>query len=170
MIELIPLAEIPPEWTEELLDRSFGSDRMKRTAYKIREGTEELGALSFAAIDAERHLAGTIQCWPVMLTEPDGKTHPVIMVGPVAVLPEKQQEGIGKLLMRKTLEALSANETMPLVMIGDPEYYERFFGFSAERTGGWDLPGPFEKRRLLLRAPKDAELPEKGVLGPWTRG
>lgn len=170
MIELIPLAEIPADWTEELLDRAFGPDRKKRTAYKLREGMEELGALSFAAIDEERHLAGTIQCWPIMLTEPGGKTHPMIMVGPVAVLPEKQQDGIGKKLMRKALTALAANEAMPLVMIGDPEYYERFFAFSADRTGGWDLPGPFEKHRLLARTAKDVELPEKGILGPWKRG
>ena len=36
-----------------------------------------------------------------------------------------------------------------LMLIGDPEYYGRFFGFTAERTGGWRLPGPFEPRRLL---------------------
>ncbi len=169
MIEIIPLAEIPADWTEELLDRAFGADRKNRTAYKVREGVEELGALSFGAIDAERHLAGTIQCWPVMLTEPDGTAHPMIMVGPVAVLPEKQQDGIGKKLMRKTLTALAANESLPLVMIGDPAYYERFFAFSAGRTAGWDLPGPFEKHRLLARAQGDAPLPEKGVLGPWKR-
>jgi predicted N-acetyltransferase YhbS len=34
-------------------------------------------------------------------------------------------------------------------MIGDPEYYGRFFGFSAEATGQWRLPGPVEMRRLL---------------------
>ncbi len=170
MIELIPLAEIPADWTEELLDRAFGADRRKRTAYKVREGLEELGALSFAAVDGERHLAGTIQCWPVMLTEPDGKTHPMIMVGPVAVLPEKQGENIGKKLMRKTLDTLAANESLPLVMVGDPEYYDRFFSFSADRTGGWDLPGPFEKHRLLVRAREGQELPAKGMLGPWKRG
>ncbi len=170
MIEIIPLAEIPVDWTEELLDRAFGSDRHKRTAYKIREGVDELGALSFAAIDSERHLAGTIQCWPVMLTEPDGKTHPMIMVGPVAVLPEKQGENIGKLLMRKMLDTLAANESLPLVMVGDPEYYDRFFAFSADHTAGWDLPGPFEKHRLLARARENQILPKKGMLGPWQRG
>ncbi len=39
----------------------------------------------------------------------------------------------------------------PQVLIGDPEYYGRFFGFAADQTGRWDLPGPFERRRLLAR-------------------
>ena len=39
------------------------------------------------------------------------------------------------------------------MLIGDPEYYGRFFGFSAEATAGWRLPGPVEARRLLARGP-----------------
>ena len=169
MTEIIPLAEIPDAWIEELLDRAFGTDRQKRTAYKVRAGMEALGALSFAAVDNDRHLAGTIQCWPVMLTEKDGTTHPMIMVGPVAVLPEKQSEGMGRELMKATLDALAANESLPLVMIGDADYYDRFFGFSALHTAGWDLPGPFEKHRLLARVADGVVLPRTGTVGPWKR-
>jgi predicted N-acetyltransferase YhbS len=53
-------------------------------------------------------------------------------------------------------------------MIGDPDYYGRFWGFSAAYTGEWDLPGPFERHRLLARAANPAVLPTKGMLGPWT--
>jgi predicted N-acetyltransferase YhbS len=35
-------------------------------------------------------------------------------------------------------------------MVGDAEYYGRF-GFSADSTGGWILPGPWEAHRLLAR-------------------
>jgi len=52
----------------------------------------------------------------------------------------------------------------PLVMIGDPEYYGRFFGFSAEATGAWSVPGPVERHRLLARF--DGPLPTHGALGP----
>ena len=40
-----------------------------------------------------------------------------------------------------------------MCLIGDPEYYGRFFGFDSARTGGWRLPGPVERRRLLARGP-----------------
>jgi predicted N-acetyltransferase YhbS len=51
-----------------------------------------------------------------------------------------------------------------MVMIGDPEYYGRFFGFSADATGNWDVPGPVERHRLLAR--NAMELPSSGRLGP----
>ena len=69
---LIPLDNVDPALVEELLDRAFEPGRHKRTAYKVREGTDWLPGLSFAAIDAQEHLVGTIQCWPVALTDASG--------------------------------------------------------------------------------------------------
>ena len=166
-LTLIPLDNVDPALVEQLLDRAFEPGRHQRTAYKVREGMDWLPALSFAAIDGEEHLVGTIQCWPVALTDGDGRAHPMIMVGPVAVLPEQQGAGIGKALMSASLSALDPRAPFPLVMIGDPEYYGRFWGFTNAFTGGWDLPGPFEQRRLLVRAIEPAVLPKDGMLGPW---
>ena len=53
-------------------------------------------------------------------------------------------------------------------MIGDAEYYSRF-GFVADETGGWVLPGPWDPQRLLLRNPQAVLLPLTGTLGPRTR-
>jgi predicted N-acetyltransferase YhbS len=164
---LIPLDNVDPLAVEALLDRAFEPERRQRTAYKVREGTDWLPALSFAAIDDADHLVGTIQCWPVALTDPAGKAHPMIMVGPVAVLPEHQGGGYGKALMTASLAALNPQAPLPQVMIGDPEDYGRFWGFGNEHTGGWDLPGPFEQRRLLARCDNPAVLPREGMLGPW---
>ena len=167
MSTIVPLDSIDPALIEALLDRAFEPERHKRTAYKVREGTEWLPALSFAALDEGEHLAGTIQCWPVALTDQAGKRHPMVMVGPVAVLPELQGGGYGKALMTASLAALSPEAPLPQVMIGDPEYYGRFWGFTAEPTAGWKLPGPWEPRRLLVRCDNPAVLPGEGMLGPW---
>ncbi|MFP5395788.1 MAG: GNAT family N-acetyltransferase [Alphaproteobacteria bacterium] len=164
---LIPLDNVDPVLVEQLLDRAFEPGRHQRTAYKVRDGSDWLPALSFAAIDGEEHLVGTIQCWPVALTDAEGRAHPMIMVGPVAVLPEHQGQGYGQALMTASLSALSPNAPLPQVMIGDPEYYGRFWGFTNAYTAGWDLPGPFEPRRLLVRAANPAVLPKEGMLGPW---
>lgn len=164
---LIPLDNVDLALVEALLDRAFEPERHKRTAYKVREGTDWLPGLSFAAIDGDEHLVGTIQCWPVALTDPQGRAHPMIMVGPVAVLPEHQGQGYGKALMTASLAALSPQAPLPQVMIGDPEYYGRFWGFTNKHTGGWNLPGPFEQRRLLVRCTNPGVLPEQGMLGPW---
>jgi predicted N-acetyltransferase YhbS len=167
MANIVPLDSIDSALIEALLDRAFEPGRQKRTAYKVREGTEWLPALSFAALDESDHLAGTIQCWPVALNTPDGRRHPIIMVGPVAVLPELQGLGYGKALMSASIGALSPEAPLPQVMIGDAEYYGRFWGFSAEPTQGWSLPGPYDKARLLVRCDNPSILPEEGVLGPW---
>ena len=164
---LIPLDNVDPALVEALLDRAFEPERHKRTAYKVREGTDWLPGLSFAAIDDEEHLVGTIQCWPVALTDPDGRRHPLIMGGPVAVEPTAQGAGYSKALMTASLAALSPQAPLPQVMIGDPEYYGRFWGFTNAHTGGWDLPGPFEQHRLLARCDNPAVLPAYGMLGPW---
>ena len=166
---LIPLDNVDPALVEDLLDRAFESERRTRTAYKLREGMDWLPALSFAALDSSDQLVGTIQCWPVALTDPAGRAHPIIMVGPVAVLPEQQGFGYGKALMLASLGALSPEAPLPQMMIGDPEYYGRFFGFSNAHTGGWSLPGPFEQRRLLARTDNPALLPREGMLGPWRK-
>ena len=91
----------------------------------------------------------------------------MLMVGPVAVVPERQGEGFGKALMLAMLSALDDRAPLPQVLIGDAEYYGRFFGFSAEPTGGWTLPGAWDAHRLLVRAANPAVLPVKGALGPW---
>jgi len=163
---LIPLAQADPAMVEQLLDRAFGTERHARTAYKVREGVEWLPALSFAALDAADLLVGTIQVWPVALTDADTRRHPLLMVGPVAVVPERQSEGFGHALMAAMTGALDPQAALPQVMIGDPEYYERF-GFFAAPTPGWSLPGPFEQHRLLVRAPNPGVLPGEGTLGPW---
>ncbi len=169
MANIVPLDSIDSALIEALLDRAFEPERHKRTAYKVREGTDWLPALSFAALGDDDHLVGTIQCWPLALTPPNGRASPMIMVGPVAVLPELQGQGYGKALMSATIAAISPEAPLPQVMIGDAEYYGRFWGFSAEHTKGWKLPGPWDPARLLVRCNNPSILPDEGVLGPWLR-
>lgn len=164
MIRIAPIAEVESQAVEQLLDRAFGPDRHERTAYRIREGMPAIPRLSFAAFEEET-LVGTIQCWPILFDGDDGRDVPLVMVGPVAVEPARQRDGIGRDLMLCALNAaVATGEAESLMLIGDPEYYGRFFGFSAERTGGWRVPGPVEQRRLLALG--DAVPAGAGMLGP----
>lgn len=171
MPTIVPLSAIDPRQIDQLLDASFGIARRARTAYRIRQGATALEALSFAALDDDDYLAGSIQLWPVALLDPQKRPHPMIMVGPVAVAPGYQGEGYGKALMAASLGALDAGfesgaPPLPQVMIGDPEYYARW-DFTAKHTAGWTCPGPFEPERLLVRTGNPAILPTEGILGPW---
>jgi predicted N-acetyltransferase YhbS len=154
-VTITPLSSADSDAVEALLDAAFGADRHRRTAYQIRAGTVAIPALSFAAFDAGA-LVGTLQSWPVSLDDAA-----LSLVGPVAVSPSAQRGGIGRQLMTALIAA--AGDT-PMVMIGDPEYYSRFFGFTSEATGGWNAPGPVERHRLLAK--NAGSLPESGMLGP----
>ena len=165
MIDIIPLNLIPNDDVEALLDTAFGADRHARTAYKLRHGTREIAALSFAAVE-EGKLVGSLQSWPVALETPSGDRAPLTLVGPVAVDPARQRSGIGRMLMTHMLAIADASDADALMMIGDPEYYGRFFGFTADTTGGWALPGPVERHRLLARIRRIGGVPAEGVIGP----
>lgn len=132
-----------------MLDAAFGADRHARTAYRLREGAVAIGALSFAAF-ADGKLVGTLQSWPVAHTAGNADVHPLIMVGPVAVLPDAQGVGVGRAMMSALLTATQQQSACALMMIGDPDYYGRF-GFTADATRGWAMPGPVERHRLLAR-------------------
>ena len=163
MITLVPLDTINPTAVEMLLDAAFGPDRFTRTAYRIRGTGTPLAALSFAAIE-DGALVGSIQCWPIALIA-DARETPLVMVGPVAVAPTRQGDGIGRNLVAQVLDAAAANRLDDaLMLIGDPDYYGRFFGFSAARTASWNAPGPVERHRLLARG--DAVPDTAGMLGP----
>lgn len=162
-IDVVPLSDAAPAAVEALLDRAFEPERRGRTAYKVRGDARALPALSFAGVE-DGVLAGTVQCWPVRFVPDDGAPMPLVMVGPVAVDPTRQRSGLGRELMDRALAAATAAGLDDgLVLIGDPEYYGRFFGFSAERTGAWRLPGPVERHRLLARG-------ERVPLGPGELG
>lgn len=167
---LIPLDQADPAAVERVLDEAFGPDRHKRTAYAIREGTECLAPLCFAAFDESGLLAGTIQAFPVALTDPQGRAHPLIMIGPVAILPERQGQGFGRALMAAQQAAIAevredGAAPLPQVLIGDEPYYGKF-GY-AEAPRGWKCPGPWAPERLLVRTENPAVLPREGMLGPW---
>ena len=150
---------------EVLLDRAFGPARHGRTAYLVRGAAQAIDGLGFVALDDDDVPIGSIQCWPIALVADDGIVHPLVMVGPVAVDPGRQQGGIGRRLTGAALAAAGAlGLDGAMMLIGDPEYYARFFGFSAARTGQWRLPGPVERHRLLARGDRVPDA--AGMLGP----
>lgn len=159
----IPLSDCDDAAIENLLDAAFGTDRKQRTAYLLRDGLNAIPTLSYGLLDGDA-LIGSIQCWPVKITD-DGDEVPMVLVGPVAITPDRQNQQFGQLLMDVMLSAVLLEGNPPLVMIGDTEYYGRY-GFTASETAGWQLPGPWEKHRLLLRNEGDYILPHSGKLGP----
>lgn len=163
VISLQPLSAVDPEAIEALLDQIFGAGRHGRAAYAVREGTTAVPDLSFIARD-EGILVGSLQSWPVRLSLPEDKQKSLIMVGPVAVHPDWQNQGIGNHMTRVVTQRLDL-VGLTAMMIGDPAYYEQC-GFRAGPAVGWTLPDPVAPERILLRAARNRDWPTNGILEP----
>lgn len=125
-----------------------------------------LAPFSFAALDEAERLVGSLQSWPIEIVGDDGSVAPLVLVGPIAVRPDRQRDGLGRRLTGHALAALDAADETASMLVGDPEYYGRFFGFDAAPAAGWRLPGPVEQRRVLARVPPGVRLPAAGILRP----
>lgn len=89
--------------------------------------------VSWVAVRAGE-LVGHVACSPVTLTPPDARWHGVGL-GPVAVQPEQQRQGLGSKLVRAALQDSREQGFSTCVVLGSPAYYTRF-GFGAASAMG----------------------------------
>jgi len=142
---------------EPLLDKCFGPERFEKTAYKIRENINQLPELSFIVRD-NGNLLATIRYWPLLI----GGNAAAILLGPIAVEPDRQGQKIGVTLIRKSLALAQVLGHEIVVLVGDPEYYEQF-GFQNASALGLEFPGPVAERRFLVKELADGAI--NGVSG-----
>lgn len=141
--------ETPPDSVEveTLYDTVFAPGRTALSSYRLRTGPL-VPDLSLIARDDYDALAGAIRYWPVRVGEAGT---PALLLGPVAVHPTRQGEGIGGLLIRESLGRAEAAGWTRVILVGDAPYYGRF-GFSRETAAGLEYPAPTNPDRLLARA------------------
>jgi hypothetical protein len=163
---IIPLADVDPQLVEDLLDTAFEPERRQRTAYRLREGLDWLPGLSFAALDEDEMLAGTIQCWPVALTTPEGRgadDHGRPGGGHARPAGARLWQGAGHRQPDRDRSARAA-------AAGDDRrsgILRALLRLQQRPHRRLAIPGPFEQHRLLCRTANPAVLPGQGMLGPW---
>ncbi len=90
----------------------------------IVDALRSAGALTVSLVaEDDGRVVGHIAFSPVTIS--DGSTD-WYGVGPVSVLPKCQRQGIGKSLVRQGLSLLGDLGAGGCVLVGDPQYYERF--------------------------------------------
>jgi predicted N-acetyltransferase YhbS len=142
---------------EKLLNISFGEERFKKTAYALRQNSNPIPELCCVVRDDEMLLA-SIQYWHLRIAEQT----PALLLGPIVVQPERQGEGIGIGLIRDTLSIAKSMGHKIVILVGDPDYYQRF-GFTSALAKGLELPGPVEAHRFLVCELQEGAL--RGVKG-----
>ena len=127
---------------EALYDLCFAPGRTALSSYRLRDGVDPVASLSRVARDPDGILAGAIRFWPIRV----GAT-PALLLGPIAVHPTRQGEGLGALLIEESLAAATGWDRV--ILVGDAPYYGRF-GF--EKLSGVIMPPPTNPDRVLGRA------------------
>jgi predicted N-acetyltransferase YhbS len=128
---------------EALLDLSFGRGRFDKTSERLREGRLPAEDLSFVAVEHGR-VVGTVRLWHVST----GTGQTALLLGPLAVAPNRRRRGVGTALVRRALRDSRRRGHRAMFLVGDAPYYGRF-GFTAAKTSKLELPGPYEPARLL---------------------
>lgn len=135
--------ETKADWweVEALYDLCFAPGRTALSSYRLRDGVEPVAPLCMVARWEEGNfLGGAIRYWPVSVGGA-----PALLLGPIAVHPTAQGEGLGGALIRESL-AVARETWSRVLLVGDEPYYGRF-GF--HRIAGVDMPPPTNPERIL---------------------
>lgn len=156
--------EEPEDWweVEALYDLCFAPGREALSSYRLRDDIPPVSGLSMVARDGQGILAGAIRFWPVHVG-----AHDALLLGPVAVHPTHQGEGLGGFLIHEGIEAGRAKGWDRVMLVGDAPYYSRF-GFA--RLEGVEMPPPTNPERVLgLDLTLGAWHGVNGLVARWTR-
>jgi predicted N-acetyltransferase YhbS len=141
---------------EALFDLCFAPGREALSSYRLRDGVDPIADLCLMVRDSENILSAAIRFWPVQVA-----AHKVLLLGPIAVHPTRQGEGLGSYLIAESLSKAATLGWQRVLLVGDAPYYERQ-GF--RMLSGVDMPPPTNPDRVL-----GAELESgawHGVSGP----
>ncbi len=146
---------------ETLFDLCFGGSRAMLSSYRLRAGVDAVASLCFVLREGGvgGAVVGAIRYWPVNIVAGrvesvalgvesvgSGSAGSALLLGPVAVHPTHQGEGLGGVLIRHSLAEARLQGWTQVILIGDASYYGRY-GFA---RADLDFPPPTDKARVLM--------------------
>lgn len=136
--------ETAADWweVEALYDLTFAPGREALSSYRLRDGVDPVREMCLVARDDLGIVTGAIRYWPVHVGPWDA-----LLLGPVAVHPTHQGEGLGRFLIENSLQKAKGWDRVMLV--GDAPYYGRL-GF--RKLSDVRMPPPTNPDRVLGRA------------------
>ncbi len=159
--QISPLESADRPAVEALLDLVFGLDRRNKSSYRLRASNLPCPGLSFAAW-MDGRLVGSVQQTPVAVGD---KSARALLLGPLAVEPALRGQGIGRALLRHSLDAARAAGWSHVFLVGERAYYEPL-GFGPAEAVGVAVAGePAERVHHMALAP-DIPAPQ-GELRAW---
>ncbi|MEM0935127.1 MAG: N-acetyltransferase [Pseudomonadota bacterium] len=160
MVELRP--EGPEDWweVEALFDLCFAPGREALSSYRLRDGIDPIAELCRVGRE-DGVLACAIRAWPVRV---GAEAAAAALVGPVAVHPTRQGEGLGAEILGELAERGEMLGWTRLLLVGDLPYYGRF-GYRT--LMGVAMPPPTNPERILGLGPWEGVT---GAVARWDDG
>lgn len=122
---------------------AFGAELEADLARDLARDKEFVGSLSFAAEEGGR-MVGHVLFTRAWFERDDGKPGlPLLLLAPLAVVPEAQREGVGTTLVEAAIALARESGEIAMLVFGDPKYYGRF-GFVDAGPSGIRPPHPAE--------------------------
>ncbi len=147
MFRVLPETPTDSFEVEMLYDLAFAPGRTALSSYQLREGVDPIAELSTIVRDEYDAVVAAIRYWPVRIGDAGS---PALLLGPIAVHPTRQGEGLGGLLMMDTLDRARSLGWQRVLLVGDEPYYRRF-GFRQALTQNLNFPKPVNTERLLAK-------------------
>ncbi|TRW97550.1 N-acetyltransferase [Paracoccus sp. M683] len=141
MYQIRPETEADFHEVEALYDLCFAPGRTALSSYRLRDGVPKVADLCLTLRTQDQILLAAIRYWPVRV---GGRK--TLLLGPIAVHPTAQGEGLGALLMLQSLKQAAIAGWSRVMLVGDAPYYSRF-GFV--RLDGVEMPPPTNPDRVL---------------------
>jgi putative acetyltransferase len=141
-------------------EAAFGQSAEAAIVDSIRSACPDV--VSLVAVDAGR-IVGHIFFSPVFVSTAGGVVQGMGLA-PMAVLPERQRQGIGSLLIQAGIDAMRERRCPFVIVLGHPEYYPRFGFVPASQHGlscQWD--GVSEEAFMVLVLDGDTMSSVSGV-------
>lgn len=121
MIQVTPEQKSDHWEVEALYDLCFAPGREALSSYRLREGIPFIPEISLVLRDDAGILGAAIRYWPILIG-----AAPALLLGPVAVHPTRQGEGLGAFLIRDSLQRAGQLGWEHVLLVGDHPYYKRF--------------------------------------------
>jgi putative acetyltransferase len=141
---------------------AFGRDAEAKIADGLRRSDAFIPELSLVADEAGAVVGHVIVSRGHVA--PSGE--PILLLGPIGVLPERQGEGIGSALVEAALEGARRLGAPCVALLGSPAYYKRFGFVHAEPLGLLPLADwPSQAFQVAIVDPA-ADVPQGRVVYP----
>jgi putative acetyltransferase len=139
----------------QLIDEAFGDTVTSKIVDGIRDTDRFVPELSLVAVSGGQTVGHVISSYVDVVP---GRRR-VLQVGPLAVVPSHQRQGIGSALMEETIRIADARGEPLLLIEGNPKYYGRF-GFTRADEHGIEMPPESHGAQYFMIRPLAAYDPE----------